>query len=92
MGKWGGGLLSRVWVPCGSVRGVWLVGLRDGLFPSWDVSCLGVGDVAVGFGGMVVEGGYFPGQALQVEEAVELVRKLLAVQRDGQCIVHLQDP
>jgi hypothetical protein len=29
---------------CGSVLGVWLVELRDGLFLSWDVLCLVGGD------------------------------------------------
>lgn len=32
---------------CGSVLVVWLVGLLDGLFRSWDVLCLEGGDVVV---------------------------------------------
>ena len=51
----GRGLRFRVWDLCGSVRGVWLVGLLGVLFQSWDASCLEGGDVAGAVEVVVVE-------------------------------------
>lgn len=45
VGEGEGEVRFRVWDLCGSVRGVWLVGLLGVLFQSWDVSCLEGGDV-----------------------------------------------
>ena len=75
--------------PCGSAREVWLVGLLDGLFRSWGVSCLEGGDVGVGWGDMLVEGGYFLDLRRQGEEVVGLVRKRLVVQKDELYMVQL---